>query len=157
VGGGRAIQGVGIGFSRCVRVAQVFGLFETTSKKGKMDMKKIAYAVILGAILGAVDGLSAAYEFGFGHKVLTIAGLSSIKSLVVGLIVGITACYVRNKGVIIVIGTILALAFAYLAAAQPDPDTGEKYYAHIMGTGGLVGLIVGYATAKFSEKQTASS
>jgi hypothetical protein len=59
--------------------------------------------------------------------------------------------------VIIVIGTILALAFAYLAAAQPDPDTGEKYYAHIMGTGGLVGLIVGYATAKFSEKQTASS
>jgi hypothetical protein len=122
-----------------------------------MDMKTIAYGVILGAILGALDGLSAAYEFGFGQKVLTIAGLSSIKSLVVGLIVGITACYVRNKGVIIVIGTILALAFAYLAAAQPDPDTGEKYYAHIMGTGGLVGLIVGYATAKFSEKQTASS
>ena len=120
-------------------------------------MKTIAYGVILGAILGALDGLSAAYEFGFGQKVLTIAGLSSIKSLVVGLIVGITACYVRNKGVIIVIGTILALALAYLAAAQPDPDTGEKYYAHIMGTGGLVGLIVGYATANFSEQQTSSN
>jgi len=26
-----------------------------------------------------------------------------------------------------------------------------------MGTGGLVGLIVGYATAKFSEKQTSSN
>jgi len=115
-------------------------------------MKKVAYAVILGAILGALDGFSAAYEFGFGTKVLTLAGLSSIKSLVVGLAVGITAVYVRNKGVIIAVGTILALVFAYLVAAQPDPDTGEKYYAHIMGTGGLVGLIVGYATAKYGEK-----
>jgi hypothetical protein len=120
-------------------------------------MKKIGYAVILGAILGALDGLTAAYEFGFGQKVLTIAGLSSIKSLVVGLLVGILACFVRNKAVLIVTGTAVALVFAYLAASQPDPDTGQKYYAHIMGTGGLVGLIVGYATAKFSEKQAASA
>jgi len=116
-------------------------------------MKKIAYAVILGAVLGALDGFSAAYEFGFGQKVLTIAGLSSIKSVVVGLVVGIAAVYIRNKGVIIAIGTVLALVFAYFVAAQPDPDTGENYYLHIMGTGGLVGLIVGYATAKYSETQ----
>lgn len=118
-------------------------------------MKKIGYAVILGAILGALDGLSAVYEFGFGQKVVTLAGLSSIKSLAVGLVVGIVACFVRNKGVVIAVGTILALAFAYLVASQPDPDTGEKYYVHIMATGGLVGLIVGYATAKYSEKRTA--
>jgi hypothetical protein len=115
-------------------------------------MKRIAFAVILGAILGAVDGLSAAYEFGFGQKVLTIAGLSSIKSLVVGLIVGVLAYFVDNKPVIIVVGTLVALGFAFLVASQPDADTGEKYYVHIMGTGGLVGLIVGYATANYNEK-----
>src|SRR5688572_15099116 len=114
-------------------------------------MKRIVYAVILGAVLGALDGLTAAYEFGFGQKVLTIAGLSSIKSLVVGLVVGIVAYFVSNKGVVIAVGTALALFFAYLVASQPDADTGEKYYLHIMGTGGLVGLIVGYATAKFGE------
>ena len=114
-------------------------------------MKNVIYAVVLGAILGALDGLSSAYEFGFGQKVLTIAGLSSIKSLVVGLVVGVMACYVRNKGVVIATGVLVALAFAYLVASQPDPDTGEKYYAHIMGTGGLVGLIVGYATVKARE------
>ena len=120
-------------------------------------MKRIVYALILGAVLGALDGLSAAYEFGFGPKVLTIAGLSSIKSLVVGLVVGIVACFVRNKAIIIGVGTVLALAFAFLVASQPDPDTGEKYYAHIMGTGALVGVIVGYATARFGDKLDASS
>lgn len=124
------------------------GSCRTLASAHTPDMKTIMYAVVLGAILGALDGLSAGFEFGFGRKVMTIAGLSSIKSLVVGLLVGAVACWTRNRLVITLVGLGIALGFAYLVASQPDPDTGRKYYLHIMGTGGLVGLIIGYATAR---------
>jgi hypothetical protein len=76
----------------------------------------------------------------------------------VGLVVGVLACFVRSKAVIITVAVTLALVLAYLAAMTPDPQTGQTYYGHIMSTGGLVGLIVGYATAKYSEKtQTATA
>jgi hypothetical protein len=32
---------------------------------------------------------------------------------------------------------------------QPDPDTGKNYYLAIMLPGGLVGLLVGYLTARY--------
>jgi hypothetical protein len=115
-------------------------------------MNKILFAVILGAVLGFVDGLTAAYEFGFGMKVLTIGGLSSIKSVVVGFLVGILARWVKNKMVLAGIGLVLALGIAYPVAIAPDADTGQVYFMHIMLTGGLVGLIVGYATAVYGER-----
>jgi hypothetical protein len=37
-------------------------------------------------------------------------------------------------------------------AMTPDPATGEHYYAQIMIPGGLVGLLVGYATARYATK-----
>jgi hypothetical protein len=34
----------------------------------------------------------------------------------------------------------------------PDPKTGEHYYLQIMIPGALVGLIVGYATARYGKR-----
>ncbi len=115
-------------------------------------MKRVLFAVILGAVLGALDGLTAAFEFGFGQKVGIIVGLSSVKSMIVGLATGIFAVFVKKPLPIILFAVIASLAFAWWVASAPDPDTGKHYYAQIMTTGGIVGLLLGYATQKYGGK-----
>lgn len=120
-------------------------------------MKKIGLAVILGAILGAFDGLTAWFEPAVRDQVGTIVMLSSLKSVIAGVLIGIFACFVRKRVVIALFGLLVGLILAYLAAMAPDPKTGEHYYAQIMVPGAIVGLIVGYATARYGGKPTAQT
>jgi hypothetical protein len=115
-------------------------------------MKKIALAVLLGAILGAFDGATAWFEPSVRDQVGTIMMLSSLKSVVAGLLIGVFACFVKKRGATAVFGLAVGLLLAYFAAMQPDPKTGEHFYAQIMIPGALVGLIVGYATARYGER-----
>jgi gas vesicle protein len=50
---------------------------------------------------------------------------------------------------VVVFGLAVGLVLAYLVAMQPDPNTGEHYYAQIMVPGALVGVLVGWATARY--------
>lgn len=115
-------------------------------------MKKIGLAVLLGAILGAFDGLTAWFEPAVRDQIGTIVMLSSLKSVFAGILIGVLACFVRSRVVIALFGFAIGLLLAYLVAMQPDPSTGQHYYAQIMVPGALVGLIVGYATARYGEK-----
>lgn len=115
-------------------------------------MKKILLAVVLGAILGAFDGLTAWFEPSVRDQIGTIVVLSSLKSVIAGLLIGIFACYVRGRAAAAVFGLVVGLVLAYLVAMQPDPETGQHYYAQIMVPGALVGLIVGYATARYGDR-----
>lgn len=112
-------------------------------------MKKIGLAMVLGAILGAFDGMTAWFTPAVRDQVGTIMMLSSLKSVIAGLIIGIFACYVKPRTATALFGLAVGLFFAYLVAMQPDPNTGQHYYAQIMVPGALVGLIVGYATARY--------
>jgi hypothetical protein len=120
-------------------------------------MKRIGFAIVLGAVLGAIDGATAWFTPSVRDQVGEIMMWSSLKSVVAGLLIGIFAGFVRKQTVITIFGFAVGLLLAYLVAMQPDPKTGEHYYLQIMVPGSLVGLIVGYATSKFSEKQTASA
>ena len=51
----------------------------------------------------------------------------------------------------------IGLVLAYLVAMSPDPKTGEHYYAQIMVPGAIVGLLVGYATARYGNRTTPST
>ena len=119
-------------------------------------MKKVGFAILLGAILGAFDGLTAWLEPDIrnatnpGMRLGTIVMLSSLKSVIAGFLIGLFACFVRRRELVIGFGLAIGLLLAYLVAMQPDPDTGKHYYAQIMLPGGLVGLIVGYATQRFA-------
>lgn len=119
-------------------------------------MKKVVFAVILGAILGAFDGLTAWLEPDIrnsadaGTRLGTIVMLSSLKSVIAGFLIGILAIFVKNRAAIIGFGLAIGLLLAYLVAMQPDPETGKHYYAQIMLPGGLVGLILGYATQRYA-------
>jgi len=120
-------------------------------------MKKIGIAMVLGAILGAFDGMTAWFEPAVRDQVGTIMMLSSLKSVIAGLLIGVFACFVHKRVAIAIFGLLIGLALAYLVALAPDAKTGEHYYAQIMVPGAIVGLLVGYATARYGAKTTAST
>ena len=120
-------------------------------------MKKIGFAMIVGAILGAFDGLTAWFEPSVRDQIGTIVMLSSLKSVIAGLLIGIFAIYVHKRVAIAIFGLAIGLVLAYLVAMSPDPKTGQHYYAQIMIPGAIVGLIVGYATARYGGRTTAST
>jgi len=117
--------------------------------------KKIGLAVVLGAILGAFDGMTAWFEPSVRDQIGTIVLLSSLKSVIAGLLIGVFASYVKRRTAAAAFGLGVGLLLAYLVAMQPDPKTGEHFYAQIMVPGALVGLIVGYATARYGETSAA--
>jgi hypothetical protein len=120
-------------------------------------MRKIVLAVLLGAVLGAFDGLTAWFEPAVRDQLGTIVMLSSLKSVFAGLLIGILAIFVRRRAVIAIAGLVIGLALAWLVAMNPDPTTGEHYYAQIMIPGAIVGLLVGWATARYGDKSAANA
>ena len=120
-------------------------------------MKKIGLAMLLGAILGAIDGLTAWFEPSVREQLGTIVLLSSLKSVIAGLLIGVFAVYMKKELAVTLFGFAVGLLLAYLVAMAPDPKTGEHYYLQIMIPGALVGLIVGYATARYGKRAAATA
>ena len=120
-------------------------------------MKKIGLAMILGAVLGALDGATAWFTPAVRDQVGTLMMYSSLKSVFAGLLIGIFAVFMRKEIAVTLFGLAVGLVLAYLVAMQPDPTTGKHYYAQIMIPGSLVGLIVGYATARYGKRAAATA
>jgi hypothetical protein len=120
-------------------------------------MSKPVFGLLLGGFLGIFDGLTALVSAPeVAPQIMTIVFFSMIKGLITGVLIGIFARWVRSLPLGIVFGLAVGLFFAYLVAMQPDPATGEHYYWEIMLPGGLLGVIVGYATQKHAVRGTAA-
>jgi hypothetical protein len=118
-------------------------------------MSKTILGLILGSILGIFDGLSALVSAPeVAPKIAGIVLGSTFKGLVAGVLIGWFARKVNSLALGIVFGLAVSLALAYLVAAQPNPETGRHYYWEIMLPGGLLGLIVGYATQRYGARPT---
>jgi hypothetical protein len=111
-------------------------------------MNKIVYGLILGGILGIFDGLTAWFTPAVRSQLLMIVVGSTIKGIIAGVLIGFFAKKVNSLPLGILFGLAVGLALAFAVAAMPDPN-GQHYYFAIMLPGGLVGLIVGYATQKY--------
>jgi hypothetical protein len=114
-------------------------------------MKRTGLAVILGAVLGAFDGLTAWFEPSARPQLGFIVFASSLKSVFAGLLIALFARFVSKTWALALFGFAIGLLLAYLVAMNPDPTTGQHYYAQIMVPGALVGLIVGWATARYGD------
>jgi hypothetical protein len=113
-------------------------------------MSKTVLGLVLGGILGIFDGLSALVSAPeVAPQILGIVAGSTVKGLVVGAIVGFFARKVSSLPLGIAFGLVVSLAFAYLIASQPDPQTGKHYYFEIMTPGAILGAIVGFATQRY--------
>lgn len=115
-------------------------------------MNKALLGMVLGVLLGAVDGLSA----GFYPKVMEVEGKlmaialgSSFKGLVAGLLTGFLARKYRNVPLGTFLGLLIAALVALPFALSYDPDLGKKPFFEIMIPGSICGAIVGFATQRY--------
>jgi hypothetical protein len=113
-------------------------------------MNKIVLGLLVGGILGIFDGLSAWFTPAVRAQLLTIVIGSTVKGLIAGILIGYFAKKVNSLPLGLLFGLSIGLLLAYAVAAMPDP-AGKHYYFEIMLPGGIVGMIVGYATQRFGQ------
>ncbi len=110
-------------------------------------MDKILIGLVLGLILGPIDGASAWFYPEVRSMIGSIMVGSSIKGMIVGLLTGWFARRVDSVGWGIVAGSAFGLLFAFLVAAM-QAENGQHHYLEIMLPGFVVGAIIGFVTQK---------
>ena len=115
-------------------------------------MSKIMLGVILGGVLGIFDGLSALVSAPNDPKIREgIVGIvigSTFKGLLAGALIGWYAKRSASLGATLGFGLVVGLALAFLISLMQMLAGENPYYWQIMLPGGILGLIVGYATFK---------
>jgi hypothetical protein len=108
-------------------------------------MNKPVFAMLLGGVLGVFDGLTALVSGGpeIPGQIGFIVIASSFKGLMAGLIVGLVARKTESAAIVVAVGVAVGALFAYLVTI------GGPYFWEIILPGSIVGLIVGFATAKY--------
>src|ERR1700730_3057727 len=106
-------------------------------------MNKVFLGLLLGAILGAIDGLTAWFTTEARAENAGIVIRSPIKGIIARILIGVFARNVHSLALGIVFGLGVGLLLAFIVAQMQ-----HGYYFQIMLPGGMVGLIVGYATQR---------
>ena len=119
-------------------------------------MNKIVLGLVVGGILGIFDGLSAWFTPAVRAQLLGIVIGSTVKGLIAGILIGYFAKKVNSLPLGLLFGLGIGLLLAYAVAAMPNPG-GKHYYFEIMLPGGIVGMIVGYATQRFGQSSQLAS
>ncbi|PYX01119.1 MAG: hypothetical protein DMG89_02625 [Acidobacteria bacterium] len=119
-------------------------------------MNKIVLGLLIGGILGIFDGLTAWFTPAVRAQLLGIVIGSTVKGLITGVLIGYFARKVNSLPLGILFGLGVGLVLAFAVAAIPNPS-GQHYYFEIMLPGGILGVIVGYATQRFGEATQAVS
>ena len=110
-------------------------------------MNKVLFGLVLGGLLGILDGMTAWFTPDVRPQMVTIIIGSTFKGLIAGVLIGWFAKKFNSLPAGIVFGLTVGLLLAFAVAAMPSP-TGKHYYFEIMLPGAIVGAIVGYATQK---------
>jgi len=113
-------------------------------------MNKTLLGLLLGGFLGIFDGLTAWFTPAVRAQLLGIVIGSTVKGLITGVLIGYFARKVNSLPFGILFGLGVGLVLAFAVAAMPNP-AGQHYYLEIMLPGGILGVIVGYATQRFGE------
>jgi len=108
---------------------------------------RILIGLLLGLVLGALDGSSAWFYPEARPVLASIMVGSTIKGMLVGLFTGWFARKVQSTGWGIAVGSGIGLLFAFLVAAT-DTLNGRHPYLEIMFPGFLVGAIIGFLTQR---------
>ena len=113
-------------------------------------MSKPVLGLVLGGILGVFDGLSALISAPNDPAVKAgIVGIvigSTFKGLLTGALIGWYAKRASSMGGVIVFGLAIGLALAFCVSIAQKLAGQPPYYWQLMLPGGILGMIVGYAT-----------
>ncbi len=117
-------------------------------------MSKPLLGIALGAVLGAIDGLTAWFTPAVRDQLAGIVVGSTIKGIIAGVAIGFFARKFHSLPIGILFGLLVGGFLAFLVALMQ-----HGYYLEIILPGSIVGLIVGFATQKYgtSPATTAAS
>jgi hypothetical protein len=110
-------------------------------------MSKPLIGILLGAVLGAIDGFTAWFTPAVRDQLTGIVVSSTFKGIIAGIAIGFFA----KKFHSLPIGILFGLAIGALLAFLTAHFAVGGYYFEIMLPGSLVGLIVGFATQKYGK------
>ena len=108
-------------------------------------MSKPLIVILLGAVLGAFDGLTAWFTPAVRDQLAGIVISSTFKGLIAGVVIGFFAKKYHSLPIGLLFGLVVGAILAFLTARFAVGG----YYFEIMLPGSLVGLIVGFATQKY--------
>ena len=108
-------------------------------------MSKPVIGIVLGAILGAFDGLTAWFTPAVRDQIGGIVISSTFKGVIAGIAIGFFARKFHSLPIGLLFGLLVGALLAYLTARFAVGG----YYFQIMLPGSMVGLIVGFATQKY--------
>jgi hypothetical protein len=115
-------------------------------------MNKIFVGLLLGAGLGAVDGMTAWFTPAVRNGIIGIIIGSTVKGMIAGVAAGWFARRVKSVAWGIAFGLLIGALLAYGVAAMQ-----HGYYFEIMLPGSIVGAIVGWATQRYGQPATGSA
>jgi hypothetical protein len=110
-------------------------------------MNKVLVGLLLGLVLGALDGATAWFYPETHSMMANIMVGSSVKGMIVGVLSGWFARKVQSTGWGVVVGSALGLLFAFLVALM-DAAKGKPHFLEIMLPGFVVGAIIGFLTQR---------
>ena len=110
-------------------------------------MSKPLIGIIVGAVLGAFDGLTAYFTPAVRDQLASIVISSTFKGIIAGIAIGFFAKKFNSLPLGLLFGLAIGALLAYLTARFAVGG----YYFEIMLPGSLVGLIVGFATQKYGQ------
>ena len=110
-------------------------------------MSKPLIGVVLGAVLGAFDGLTAWFTPAVRDQLASIVVSSTFKGIIAGVAIGFFAKKFNSLPIGILFGLAIGALLAYLTARFAVGG----YYFEIMLPGSMVGLILGFATQKYGK------
>jgi hypothetical protein len=113
-------------------------------------MKRPVLGLLLGGVLGILDGLSALVSAPETRSQIgSIVGGSVFKGLLTGALIGWVSGKVDSVGSGVLWGGVIGLFFAGLVSLLQKLSGQPAYYWQIMLPGAIVGAIVGYATFRY--------
>jgi hypothetical protein len=120
-------------------------------------MNKPVYGMIIGGILGVFDGLTALVSAPeVAPEIVGIVIGSTFKGIIAGVLIGWFAKRVQSTSKGVLFGLAVGGFLAFLIAAMPRPD-GKHFYWEIVLPGSIVGMIVGFATQKYTPRRQSTA
>ena len=110
-------------------------------------MSKPLIGILLGAVLGAFDGLTAWFTPAVRNQLAAIVISSTFKGIIAGIAIGFFAKKFHSLPLGVLFGLVIGALLAFLTAKFAVGG----YYFEIMLPGSMVGLIVGFATQKYGK------
>jgi len=110
-------------------------------------MNKPTLGVIVGGVLGALDGASAWFSPEARPNILTIVVGSTVKGLITGLLAGLIARWRESLLLGVIAGLVIGFVLSSVAATGQD-----SHYLEIVLPGMLVGGIAGFIAQRYPRR-----